>query len=90
MAVTAPISLPLVPGQQPVEARSGHGTGPPWAWPVSPGCPWRPNVGKKLYVGNLPCGLTDDDLQHLFGPHGTVRSALFQGARQRAILPGGG
>jgi RNA recognition motif-containing protein len=32
-------------------------------------------VGTKLYVGNLPYGLTDGDLQNLFEPHGTVRSA---------------
>jgi cold-inducible RNA-binding protein len=32
-------------------------------------------VGKKLYVGNLPYGVTDSDLHNLFGPHGTVQSA---------------
>jgi len=32
-------------------------------------------VGKKLYVGNLPYGTTDSDLQKLFEPHGTVQSA---------------
>ena len=32
-------------------------------------------MGKKLYVGNLGYGLTDSDLQKLFEPHGTVRSA---------------
>jgi cold-inducible RNA-binding protein len=32
-------------------------------------------VGKKLYVGNLAYGVTDSDLQNLFGPHGTVQSA---------------
>jgi RNA recognition motif-containing protein len=32
-------------------------------------------VGTKLYVGNLSYALTDGDLQNLFEPHGTVRSA---------------
>ncbi len=32
-------------------------------------------MGKKLYVGNLPYGVTDSDLQQLFGAHGTVQSA---------------
>jgi cold-inducible RNA-binding protein len=32
-------------------------------------------VGKKLYVGNLSYGMTDNDLQNLFEPHGTVQSA---------------
>jgi cold-inducible RNA-binding protein len=32
-------------------------------------------VGKKLYVGNLGYGVTDSDLQNMFGPHGTVQSA---------------
>src|ERR1700692_2484732 len=35
----------------------------------------RPNVAKKLYVGNLSFDTTDSDLQTLFGPHGTVQSA---------------
>jgi cold-inducible RNA-binding protein len=34
-----------------------------------------PIVAKKLYVGNLPYGITDTDLQKLFGPHGAVQSA---------------
>src|SRR5438067_11427306 len=76
MAVAAPSrppsSLPLVPGQQPVETLSCDGTGPPWAWLVSHGSPWRPNVGRELYVGNPPYGSTDDDLHNLFGPHGTA------------------
>jgi RNA recognition motif-containing protein len=29
----------------------------------------------KLYVGNLPYGVTASDLQNLFEPHGTVQSA---------------
>ena len=32
-------------------------------------------MAKKLYVGNLTYGMTDSDLQTLFGPHGTVQSA---------------
>src|ERR1700731_3701893 len=32
-------------------------------------------MGKKLYVGNLAYGMTSTDLQGLFEPHGTVRSA---------------
>jgi cold-inducible RNA-binding protein len=32
-------------------------------------------VAKKLYVGNLSYDTTDNDLQTLFGPHGTVQSA---------------
>ena len=32
-------------------------------------------MGKKLYVGNLSYDTTDNDLQTLFGPHGTVQSA---------------
>jgi RNA recognition motif-containing protein len=32
-------------------------------------------VATKLYVGNLTYGMTDSDLQNLFEPHGTVRSA---------------
>ena len=32
-------------------------------------------MAKKLYVGNLPYGVTDSDLQSMFEPHGTVQSA---------------
>jgi RNA recognition motif-containing protein len=32
-------------------------------------------MGKKLYVGNLPYGINDSDLQQIFGQHGTVQSA---------------
>lgn len=31
---------------------------------------------KKLYVGNLAWGVTDDDLQQLFASHGSVASAV--------------
>jgi cold-inducible RNA-binding protein len=32
-------------------------------------------MAKKLYVGNLPYGVSDSDLQEMFGAHGTVQSA---------------
>ena len=32
-------------------------------------------MATKLYVGNLTYDVTDSDLQNLFSPHGTVRSA---------------
>ena len=32
-------------------------------------------MGKKLYVGNLAYGVTDDSLRSIFEPHGTVQSA---------------
>src|ERR671932_871624 len=32
-------------------------------------------MGKKLYVGNLSYGITDDALAQLFEPFGTVQSA---------------
>jgi cold-inducible RNA-binding protein len=32
-------------------------------------------VAKKLYVGNLPYGFTDTDLQAMFSAHGSVQSA---------------
>ena len=32
-------------------------------------------MGRKLYVGNLPFGVTDDQLTQLFAAHGTVQSA---------------
>jgi RNA recognition motif-containing protein len=32
-------------------------------------------MGKKLYVGNLGYGVTDNDLVTLFGAHGSVESA---------------
>ena len=32
-------------------------------------------MGSKLYVGNLSYGMTDNDLENLFEPHGTVQSA---------------
>src|SRR5688572_30673731 len=32
-------------------------------------------MGKKLYVGNLAYGISDSDLEQLFGAYGTVQSA---------------
>src|SRR5947199_899769 len=32
-------------------------------------------MGKKLYVGNLSYDVADSDLQAMFEPHGTVKSA---------------
>lgn len=32
-------------------------------------------MDKKLYVGNLPYGTSDNDLTNLFEPHGTVQSS---------------
>jgi RNA recognition motif-containing protein len=32
-------------------------------------------MGKKLYVGNLAYGVADQDLEQMFGAHGTVQSA---------------
>ena len=32
-------------------------------------------MGKKLYVGNLSYGITDSELEQLFGAYGTVQSA---------------
>ena len=32
-------------------------------------------MATKLYVGNLPYGVSDTDLEAMFAPHGTVQSA---------------
>ena len=32
-------------------------------------------MGKKLYIGNLSYGTTDDDLRRIFEAHGAVQSA---------------
>ena len=32
-------------------------------------------MGNKLYVGNLSYGVTDSELEGIFGQHGTVQSA---------------
>ena len=32
-------------------------------------------MGRKLYVGNLSYGVTNADLETMFGAHGTVQSA---------------
>jgi RNA recognition motif-containing protein len=34
-----------------------------------------PTLGKKLYVGNLPYGVTDSDLENMFEAHGSVQTA---------------
>ena len=34
----------------------------------------RPDMGKKLYVGNLAYGVTDSTLSQLFEAHGSVQS----------------
>src|SRR5947209_5425213 len=55
-----------------------QGSSPLWAEFVLHGMVFlqrRPQVGKKLYVGNLSYGVSDSDLQTLFEPHGTVQSA---------------
>jgi RNA recognition motif-containing protein len=31
-------------------------------------------MGKRIYVGNIPFGCTEEDLQQMFGTHGTVES----------------
>jgi hypothetical protein len=35
---------------------------------------WEALLGKKLYVGNLTCDVTDAVLEQLFAVHGTVQS----------------
>jgi RNA recognition motif-containing protein len=35
----------------------------------------RPNVGSKLYVGNLVYSMTDSDLEKMFAEFGSVQSA---------------
>jgi len=32
-------------------------------------------MGRKLYVGNLTYGVTNESLEQMFAPHGTVQSA---------------
>src|SRR5207248_4181072 len=55
---------------------SGNGCLPQWArLPVRDFLRRRPLVAKKLYVGNLPYGFSDSDLQNLFAAHGDVQSA---------------
>ena len=38
-------------------------------------CTLENEMGKRLYVGNLPYNTTDSDLEQLFGQHGAVESA---------------
>src|SRR6185295_11390907 len=35
----------------------------------------RPTLAKKLYVGNLPYGISSSDLERMFQEYGTVESA---------------
>ena len=37
---------------------------------------------KKLYVGNLPFNVTDDDMHELFGKHGNVHSVALINDRE--------
>jgi RNA recognition motif-containing protein len=39
-------------------------------------------MSKKLYVGNLPFSTTADDLQEIFGQHGSVTSAQIVSDRE--------
>jgi len=47
-------------------------------------------VSKKLYVGNLDYGVTDDQLKELFGQAGTVESAVVITDRQSGRSKGFG
>ena len=31
-------------------------------------------MAKRIYVGNLPCSTTEDELREIFGEHGNVNS----------------
>ena len=44
-------------------------------------------MGRKLYVGNLPYGMSSSDLQHLFEAHGTVQSAQVIVDREPGLRP---
>jgi cold-inducible RNA-binding protein len=76
---TSPLSphLPFFsPSYKTSEAFSCDGGSPLWAYLVLRDFfSRRPNMGKKLYVGNLSYATTDSDLHSLFQPHGTVQSA---------------
>ena len=52
-------------------------------------------MGRKLYVGNLTYGVTNESLEQMFAPHGTVQSAQIimdrdTGGLQRLRLRGNG
>jgi cold-inducible RNA-binding protein len=47
---------------------------PLWVWHAPHGFQ-EAQVAKKLYVGNLPYGITSSDLERVFQAHGTVESA---------------
>lgn len=40
----------------------------------------------KVFVGNLPSTVTQDELQRLFGPHGTVTEVVLLPPRARFCL----
>ena len=42
-------------------------------------------MGNKLYVGNLPYSVRDEDLQQSFGQFGAVTSAKAQGRTRQAV-----
>jgi RNA recognition motif-containing protein len=54
--------------------QSSGSISPLWAQPVFVIFVRRPNVAKKLYVGNLSYDTSDSDLQKLFESYGTVES----------------
>ncbi len=43
--------------------------------PPRPLCQWEKELGKRIYVGNLPFSTTDEELEQLFANHGPVESA---------------
>ena len=47
-------------------------------------------MGNKLYVGNLPYSVRDNDLQQLFAQHGNVSSAKVMMERDTARSKGFG
>jgi RNA recognition motif-containing protein len=42
-------------------------------------------MGKKLYVGNLTYGVTNETLEQMFAPHGKVQSAQVIMDRDRPL-----
>src|SRR5437763_2952203 len=64
---TRPSTLPCLS----IRLHGGPTAGPPRAILFF----WEAHMGKKLYVGGLPYGVTDSDLEQMCGAHGTVQSA---------------